>query len=138
MRNATAVPFPLSLFQVRTFRVGIVGNLATRLGISSIPLLLPLMIQIAYKQSAVTSGWIIAPMAITAMFGKSYVIKILDKFGYRQTLMTNTFVIGVLICLLAIPDIHTSLYWFIPIIAVLGFFQLYPVYLDEYHFHCRP
>ncbi|MDN5480407.1 MAG: MFS transporter, partial [Chryseobacterium sp.] len=115
--------FPLDLFQVRTFRVGIVGNLATRLGISSVPLLLPLMIQIAYKQSAVTSGWIIAPMALTAIFGKSSVIKILDRYGYRQTLMVNTFIIGTLICLLAIPNIHTSLYWFVPIIAILGFFN---------------
>ncbi|MEG1667829.1 DHA2 family efflux MFS transporter permease subunit, partial [Chryseobacterium sp.] len=115
--------FPLSLFQVRTFRVGIVGNLATRLGISSVPLLLPLMIQIAYGQSAVISGWIIAPMALTAMFGKSSVIKILNKFGYRRTLMVNTFIIGVLICCLAIPDIHTSIFWFVPVIAILGFFN---------------
>ncbi|MCT3735357.1 MFS transporter [Elizabethkingia anophelis] len=115
--------FPLNLFKVRTFRVGIVGNLATRLGISSVPLLLPLMIQIAYKQSAVTSGWIITPMAITAIFAKSYVIKILDTYGYRKTLMTNTFIIGSLICLLAIPGINTSIYWFTPIIAVLGFFN---------------
>lgn len=115
--------FPLSLFQVRTFRVGIIGNLATRLGISSVPLLLPLMIQIAYGQSAVISGWIIAPMALTAMFGKSSVIRILNKFGYRRTLMVNTFIIGVLICCLAIPDIHTSIYWFVPVIAILGFFN---------------
>ena len=115
--------FPLNLFKVRTFRVGIIGNMATRLGISSVPLLLPLMIQIAYKQSAVTSGWIITPMAITAIFAKSYVIKILDTFGYRKTLMTNTFIIGSLICLLAIPGINTSIYWFTPIIAVLGFFN---------------
>jgi len=115
--------FPLNLFQVRTFRVGIIGNLATRLGISSVPLLLPLMIQIAYGQSAVTSGWIIAPMALTAMFGKSSVIRILNKFGYRRTLMVNTFIIGVLICCLAIPDIHTSIYWFVPVIAILGFFN---------------
>ena len=115
--------FPLNLFQVRTFRVGIVGNLATRLGISSIPLLLPLMIQVAYGKSAVTSGWIVAPMAITAMFGKSAVIKILNKFGYRKTLMTNTFVIGLLICIMAIPGVNTSIYWYMPIIAVLGFFN---------------
>jgi len=115
--------FPLNLFQVRTFRVGILGNLATRLGISSIPLLVPLMIQIAYGQSALTSGWIIAPMALTAMFGKSYVIGILDKFGYRKTLMTNTFIIGVLICTLAIPNVHSSIYWFVPILLVLGFFN---------------
>lgn len=115
--------FPLNLFQVRTFRVGILGNLATRLGISAVPLLLPLMIQIAYKQSAVTSGWIIAPMALTAMFAKSYVIKILNKFGYKKTLMVNTFIIGTLICCLGIPDVNSSIYWFIPIIAILGFFN---------------
>lgn len=115
--------FPLNLFQVRTFRVGIVGNLATRLGISSVPLLLPMMIQIAYGQSAVVSGWIVAPMALTAMFGKSAVIGILNRFGYRKTLMVNTFIIGVLICCMAIPSIHTSIYWYVPIIAVLGFFN---------------
>jgi EmrB/QacA subfamily drug resistance transporter len=115
--------FPLNLFQVRTFRVGIVGNLATRLGISSIPLLLPMMIQIAYGQSAVISGWIVAPMALTAMLGKSAVIGILDKIGYRTTLMTNTFVIGFLICCMAIPAVSASIYWYVPIIAVLGFFN---------------
>lgn len=115
--------FPLNLFQVRTFRVGILGNLATRLGISSIPLLLPLMIQIAYQNSAVISGWIVAPMALTAMFGKSFVIKILNNFGYRKTLMTNTFIIGILIACLGIPGINSSIYWFIPIISVLGFFN---------------
>ncbi|MCD0467198.1 MFS transporter [Flavobacterium sp. ENC] len=115
--------FPLNLFQVRTFRVGIIGNLATRLGFSSIPLLLPMMIQIAYRESAVTSGWIVAPMALTAMFGKSAVIKILNTFGYRKTLMVNTFIIGALICALALPSIHTSIYWYVPIIAVLGFFN---------------
>lgn len=115
--------FPLNLFQVRTFRVGILGNLATRLGISSIPLLLPLMIQIAFKQSAVTSGWIVAPMALTAMFGKSAVIKILNRFGYRTTLMANTMIIGFLICCLAIPNVHCSIYWYVPIIAILGFFN---------------
>ncbi len=115
--------FPLDLFQVRTFRVGILGNLATRLGISAIPLLLPMMIQIAYGRSAVTSGWIVAPMAITAMFGKSAVIGILDRFGYRATLMTNTFVIGILICSMAIPQVNSSIYWYMPIIAILGFFN---------------
>ncbi len=115
--------FPLNLFQVRTFRVGILGNLATRLGISSVPLLLPLMIQVAYGRSAVTSGWIVAPMALTAMFGKSAVIKILNRFGYRKTLMVNTFIIGMLICCMALPGVHTSIYWYIPIIAVLGFFN---------------
>jgi len=97
--------------------------MVTRLGISSIPLLLPMMIQIAYGQSAVTSGWIVAPMALTAMLGKSAVIGILNKYGYRATLMTNTMIIGALICSMAIPSGNASIYWYIPIIAVLGFFN---------------
>ncbi|MDO5616004.1 MAG: MFS transporter [Cruoricaptor ignavus] len=115
--------FPLNLFQIRTFRIGIIGNLATRLGISSIPLLVPLLIQIAYGQSAVVSGWIIAPMALTAMFGKSAVIKILDKIGYKKTLRINTTIIGILIMMLAIPDNSSSIYWFIPILSLMGFFN---------------
>jgi MFS family permease len=81
------------------------------------------MIQVDYKQSAVVSGWIVAPMALTAMLGKSSVIKILNKFGYRRVLMTNTIIIGCLICLLALPSINSSIYWFIPILACLGFFN---------------
>lgn len=115
--------FPLNLFQIRTFRVGILGNLATRLGISSVPLLVPLMIQIAFGQSASVSGWIVAPMALTAMFGKSSVIKILNKFGYRKVLMLNTMIIGVIIMCLAMPNIHQSIYLFIPLLALLGFFN---------------
>ncbi|MCB0475736.1 MAG: MFS transporter [Flavobacteriaceae bacterium] len=115
--------FPLNLFMVRTFRVGILGNMATRLGISSMPLLLPLMIQIAFKQSAVTSGWIVAPMALTAMFGKSVVINILNKIGYRKTLIVNTTIIGLLIMAFAIPGDQSSIYVYVPIIAILGFFN---------------
>lgn len=115
--------FPFSLFQVRTFRLGILGNLATRLGISSIGLLVPLMIQVAYGKSAVVSGWLIAPMALTAIFGKSFVIAVLNRFGYRTTLMANTAIIGLIICLLAIPGENTPIIWFLPIVALLGFFN---------------
>jgi len=115
--------FPYNLFQVRTFRVGILGNLATRLGISSISLLIPLMIQVAYGKSPVVSGWIIAPMALTAMFGKSFAITVLKNLGFRRTLVLNTFIIGILICCLAIPNIHTSIFWYLPIICLMGFFN---------------
>ncbi|RYD51388.1 MAG: MFS transporter [Sphingobacteriales bacterium] len=115
--------FPLNLFQIRTFRVGILGNLATRLGISSVPLLVPLMIQLAFKQTAVTSGWIVAPMALTAMFGKSFVIRILNRLGYRRTLMANTMIIGVIIILLGVPTTQNSIYVFVPLLALLGFFN---------------
>lgn len=122
-RKDTNPLFPLNLFQIRTFRVGIVGNLVTRMGVSAIPLLLPLMVQVTYGESAVISGWIVAPMALTGILAKYVFIPIVDKFGYRSTLMFNTFIIGSLICSLAIPGIQDSIYWFVPIVAILGFFN---------------
>src|SRR5690625_6969755 len=82
-----------------------------------------MLIQSVIAASAVVSGWIVAPMALTPMFGKSFVIQILTHFGYSLTLMTNTLIIGFLICCLALPSINRSIYIYLPLIAILGFFN---------------
>lgn len=115
--------FPTHLFKVRTFRVGLLGNLACRLGISSLPLLVPLLMQIDYQQSAAISGWIVAPMALSSMLVKPFVVPILNRYGYRRILIGNTIVIGLLIASIAIPSRDCSIYTFIPILVILGFFN---------------
>lgn len=120
-RKADDPIFPLHLFKVRTFRVGIIGNLFTRLGISSIPLLVPLLIQLTYGKSASFAGWIVAPMALAAIFTKPIIVPILDRLGYKFVLRFNTILIGVLIMALAIPGMDTNIFWYIPIIVIIGF-----------------
>lgn len=120
-RKANDPIFPLHLFKVRTFRVGIIGNLITRLGISSIPLLVPLLIQIGYGKSASFAGWMVAPMALAAIFIKPLTIPILERLGYKLVLRFNTMLIGIFILLLAIPNENINIYWYIPIIVVMGF-----------------
>ncbi|PVX52219.1 EmrB/QacA subfamily drug resistance transporter [Balneicella halophila] len=115
--------FPLHLFQVRTFRVGIVGNLVCRLGVSSIPLLIPLLIQVAYGRSASTAGWIIAPMSISVMATKSVVVPILDYFGYRNILKINTLIIGVIIIIIGFVPQNWNILWYVGILIILGFFN---------------
>lgn len=115
--------FPISLFDIRTYRVGIFGNIVTRLGISSMPLLIPLLIQVAFRESATVSGWIVAPMALMAMVAKRLSIKILNRFSYRTVLRINTASIGLLILSMAIPGPHASIYVYVPMILVLGFFN---------------
>lgn len=112
--------FPLNLFEIRTFRVGIIGNLLTRLGISSIPLLVPLLIQLEYGKTASASGWIIAPMALASLATKPFVVGIIDRFGYRNILTFNTVILGILIGTLAIPSLDVSIYWFIPVMFLMG------------------
>ncbi|QAR31267.1 MFS transporter [Ornithobacterium rhinotracheale] len=122
-KRSEAPIFPIHLFKVRTFRIGLLGNLACRLGISSLPLLVPLLMQIDYEQSAVISGWIVAPMALSAMLAKPFVVPILNRVGYRRILIGNTLIIGLLIASIAIPARDCSVYVFVPLLVILGFFN---------------
>jgi len=112
--------FPLSLFDIRTFRIGITGNLFTRLGISAVPFLLPLLLQVVFKYSPSQAGWLLAPIAIGAIGIKPWVSKIIQRFSYRKVLVLNTLLIGILIILLAQFNDPDNWLWFIPLLILMG------------------
>jgi len=108
------------LFQIRTYRIGMAGNLVCRLGIGGVPYLLPLLFQIAYQDSASLSGMLLAPMALAGVAVKPGFKFILSRFGYRKTLIRNTQILGFLILLLGLPGKEASLWIYVPILIVLG------------------
>lgn len=112
--------FPLSLFDIRTFRIGITGNLFTRLGISAVPFLLPLLLQVVFEYSPSQAGWLLAPIAIGAIGIKPWVSKIIQRFSYRKVLVLNTLLIGILIILLAQFNDADNWLWFIPLLILMG------------------
>jgi EmrB/QacA subfamily drug resistance transporter len=98
----TAYPLlQLSLLRVRTFSVAVVGSFITRLGIGGVPFLLPLLYQIGLGLSPIQSGLLIMPQALAAICAKPVVRIVLDRFGYRGVLMSNTVLLGVLLMLFA-------------------------------------
>ena len=112
--------FPLSLFSIRTFRIGIVGNLFTRLGISAVPFLLPLLLQVVFEFTPSQAGWLLAPIAVGAIGVKPFVSKIIQRYSYRKVLIYNTSLLGILIILLAQFNNPTHWPWFIPILTLMG------------------
>ncbi len=110
----------LSMFRIRTFSVGIIGNVASRLGTGSIPYLMPLMLQIGFNYSAVIAGIMMVPIAIGSMLAKSTVTPTLKKFGYRKTLINITLLIGLLIISFYFQSAGRSVFWMIPPLFVLG------------------
>lgn len=88
---------PLPMFKTRTFSVGILGNIASRLGTGCIPFLMPLMLQVGFGYSAILAGCMMAPTAIGSITAKSTVTQVLRWFGYRKTLVWISVIIGVLI-----------------------------------------
>ncbi|GFE81592.1 MFS transporter [Steroidobacter agaridevorans] len=107
----------LRLFQVRTFRVSVLGGLITRLGIGGLPFLLPLFYQLGMGMPAWQSGLMMMPSAIAAMTVKALSPHLLRRYGYRRILIVNTVLMGVVIGLFALADQSTP----IVVIVLLSF-----------------
>jgi EmrB/QacA subfamily drug resistance transporter len=102
--HATRTAFPLlqlSLFRIRTFKAAVSGSFFTRLGIGGVPFLLPLLYQVGLGFTPIQSGLLIMPQAFAAMSTKFLMPRILERFGYRRVLISNTVVIGLLLMLFA-------------------------------------
>ena len=118
-KNNNAI-FPISLFSVRTFRIGLMGNLCCRIGMSSLPILLPLLFQVAFNVSPDIAGWLLAPMALASIITKAIISKIINYFGYRNILIGNTILIGLCIISFALPNTNTAIILFVPMLFFMG------------------
>lgn len=124
--HAQRHPHPLialPLFRTHTFSVGILGNIASRLGTGCIPFLMPLMLQVGFGYSAIIAGCMMAPTALGSMLGKSLVTGVLHRLGYRNTLVGVTLVIGLMIALFALQTADRPLWQLILPLFLLGMFM---------------
>jgi EmrB/QacA subfamily drug resistance transporter len=123
--HATRTEHPLlrlGLVRIRSFRVSITGNMFTRLGIGGLPFLLPLLYQVGLGFTPLQSGLMIMPQALAAISFKFTLPVILRKFGYRQVLIANTVMLGVMLMAFSLIDVGTP-GWLIALLAfVYGFF----------------
>ena len=119
-RKAPSPIFSLLLFKIHTFRIGIIGNLVSRLGISAAPFLLPLMLQVGFGFSAIKAGLMLVPMAIGSITMKTFVQPILRHLGYRNVLISNTMIVGCIIMSMSLLDQNTSYILFFVLLFCLG------------------
>lgn len=113
----------LSLFDNRTFSIGILGNIFSRLGTGCVPFLIPLMLQVGFGYPAIIAGCMMAPSAIGALLAKSFIARVLSLFGYRRVLIVVTLVIGIMIMLFSLQTPERSLWLFILPLLFLGIFM---------------
>jgi len=123
-RHAPGAEFPLlklKLFMIRTFRIAVTGSFATRLGVGGMPFLLPLLYQIGLGYTPVQSGLLIAPQPLAAMSLKMLMPRILNSFGYRRVLLTNTVAIGIITILFVTVAAGTPAWLIVALAFCLGF-----------------
>ncbi|PJG82187.1 DHA2 family efflux MFS transporter permease subunit [Caviibacterium pharyngocola] len=111
---------PLSLFHIRTFRIGFIANLFIRLCGSGIPFLLPLMFQIIFGYGADLAGWLMAPIALSSVIVKTFIGKVLNKLGYKKTLLTASFGMSLVIALMSLLHKDTPIWQIIPLLMAYG------------------
>jgi EmrB/QacA subfamily drug resistance transporter len=119
----TAFPLlNLGLFRVRTFRAAVSGGFFTRLGLGGIPFLFPLLYQIGMGFSPVQSGLLVLPQAIASIGLKAFMPAILARLGYRNVLVGNTIIVGLMILSFATVGPQTPVWQIVAQAFVLGFF----------------
>ncbi|MCH1923589.1 MFS transporter [Shewanella sp. C31] len=89
LRHAPQPLFNLAPIAVRTFRVSIVGGSLFRIAISSVPFLLPLMFQVGFGFSAVTSGALLLWLFAGNLAMKPATTAIMNRFGFKKVLVVN-------------------------------------------------
>jgi EmrB/QacA subfamily drug resistance transporter len=112
--------FDLGLLKVRSFSIGSFGNVCARLGTGGIPLLLPLMLQVAFGYSANLSGWMLAPVALAALLIKPIVTRWIPRFGYRQSLLVFSVLTAFSVLLISLIRVDTPLLWMLPALMLFG------------------
>lgn len=87
----------LGIFSLVSLRVGVVGNLISRLGTGGMPLMIPLMLQVGFGYSAFHAGLMMIPQALANIFSRTLVLPIVRTYGYRTTLIFSTILTGLII-----------------------------------------
>jgi EmrB/QacA subfamily drug resistance transporter len=113
----------LSLLRLPTFRAGVSGGSLFRIGIGSMPLLLPLLFQLGFGFSPLNSGLMTFVAAIGAMGMKTAAGWILKKFGFRLTLAFNGVLCALTLIAPAFFHLATPILLMSLILFVGGFFR---------------
>ena len=130
-RNAGMIPkrslsrkrLRLAIFRIKTFKIGVLGGLFCRTGLSSTAFLLPLLLQIPFGLSPFRSGMVTSVLAVGSMVLKSVSPPLFRRFGFRKILLCNTALVWLMMMGLGLVTSGTSRWALLVGLLVLGFFR---------------
>ncbi|WP_047457306.1 DHA2 family efflux MFS transporter permease subunit [Rhizobium rhizogenes] len=88
-RTAESPAVDLTLFKLRTFRVGTLAGGICRVGLNGVPFLLPLMLQVGFGLSPIVSGSLTFVSALSALAVRPVSSKMLRLFGFDRVLTAS-------------------------------------------------
>ena len=95
LRRAPHPLIDLSLLRIPTFGLAtLFAGTGFRIVIGATPLLWPLLFQVGFGMSAFASGSLIIACAVGDLVMKFFSVRILRRFGFRQTLLVNGIIVS--------------------------------------------
>jgi EmrB/QacA subfamily drug resistance transporter len=126
VRHAGRVAHPiidLTLLQIASFRLSLVGGTLFRVAVGAMPFLLPLMLQLGFGMTAFESGSLTFTAAVGAVTMKLTAAPILKRWGFKQVLCGNAWISSALVAALALFTVHTPATVMMAVLLVGGFFR---------------
>ncbi|HEX6120907.1 MAG TPA: DHA2 family efflux MFS transporter permease subunit [Dongiaceae bacterium] len=120
-RTRTSPAVDLSLFRVKTFRIGTLAGGLCRIGINGVPFLLPLMLQVGLGLSPMQSGLLTFSLAIGAIAIRPISTRFLRLLGFDRVLLWSAVSAGVLIAGFALAGPGMPHWLIAGYIALFGF-----------------
>lgn len=118
---AKRVEFPavdLTLFRLRTFRIGTLAGGICRMGMNGVPFLLPLMLQVGFGMSPILSGSLTFVSSISAVAMRPICSRMLRLYGFDRVLIWSAVAGSALVAGFALIGPETSR-WFIMLYVFL-------------------
>ena len=119
-RQRAAPVLDLTLFGIRTFRIGSLAGGLSRIGINAPPFLLPLLFQLGFGLSPLASGSLTFVLSIAAIFIRPLTTRMLRAFGFRRLLLLNSVLSAGMIAVFALFDAATPHVVLIVVMMLFG------------------
>jgi EmrB/QacA subfamily drug resistance transporter len=123
VRTRQSHPYPtldLSLFSIRSFRVGVIFGGINRIGLNSIGFLLPLLLQVGFGFSPSHSGLLTFTGSLGTVIIRPLAGRLLRRFGFGRLLAANSVMAAALILPLTLLMPQTSSFIIICLVVCLG------------------
>jgi MFS family permease len=122
-RRTASPVLDFGLLRLPTMRASILGGFLFRLGIGSLPFLLPLLMQVGFGLTPFHSGLVTFGTAAGAMGMKTLASRLIRTFGFRNLMTVNAVISSVFLAACALFTITTPLLLIVIILVVGGFFR---------------
>jgi hypothetical protein len=122
-RRADYPVLDLSMFRLRSFTASVIGGSFLRMAIGAMPFLLAMLLQMGFGLSAFAAGMMTFASAAGSLVMKTTARPIINRFGFKQVMVVNTVISGVVFMSYGLFRFDTPPLLIIVTLLIGGFFR---------------